>query len=416
MSSAPITRSWALLVGSAAFVVALATPNLLRAEATLVWLPEMVSDLSADGSFATGSFTGTAGIFRWSEAGGFEDLGLFPGSTNTQAHGISDDGRVIVGHARIDGLSRGFRWIEGEGFSLLPVGPPAGAKSVFAYDVSGDGLTVATVAGMSAELELDGVVYKFYTGSGAARWTEAFGYEYLGALSTSGNASVFGISADGSAATGGSWNDVELRDEAYRWTEAGGMQALGLVDPSHKSTAAHAISADGSTVVGGDTIWAVNNSRETEAFRWTEAEGMIGLGDLPGGDRQGTAFDVSGDGSFVVGRGSVGFVQGYPDYHAFVWDSQNGMRRVQDMLEQDYGLEFIGFKLIRARAISADGYTIAGNGASLNLERGWIAMLPRPEPAPQRSVKKRRCGGTGFGIVLWLPLLAWFKQRRQRRA
>ena len=39
------------------------------------------------------------------------------------------------------------------------------------------------------------------------------------------------------------------------------------------------VSADGSVVVGVSDFGS-----GPEPFRWTEAEGMVGLGDLPGGD------------------------------------------------------------------------------------------------------------------------------------
>ena len=41
--------------------------------------------------------------------------------------------------------------------------------------------------------------------------------------------------------------------------------------------------------------------RATEAFRWTTGGGMVGLGDLPGGNFYSDADGVSGDGSVVVG-------------------------------------------------------------------------------------------------------------------
>lgn len=48
---------------------------------------------------------------------------------------------------------------------------------------------------------------------------------------------------------------------------------LGFL-PSSEESFAKAISADGTTVVGTSGV---------EAFRWTAAEGMVGLSDLPGG-------------------------------------------------------------------------------------------------------------------------------------
>ena len=50
-----------------------------------------------------------------------------------------------------------------------------------------------------------------------------------------------------------------------------------------------------------------------EAFRWTQATGMVGLGDLPGGSFNSIAWGVSADGSVVVGTGKLnGFYFGSP--------------------------------------------------------------------------------------------------------
>lgn len=58
---------------------------------------------------------------------------------------------------------------------------------------------------------------------------------------------------------------------------------LGDLPGGYYASAARSVSADGATVVGNavtDTPFAV---RPIEAFRWTIDEGMVGLGDLPGG-------------------------------------------------------------------------------------------------------------------------------------
>ena len=56
------------------------------------------------------------------------------------------------------------------------------------------------------------------------------------------------------------------------------------------------VSADGSVVVGQG-----NSASGYEAFRWTSEGGMVGLGDLPGGTFESSAWGVSADGSVVVG-------------------------------------------------------------------------------------------------------------------
>ena len=51
--------------------------------------------------------------------------------------------------------------------------------------------------------------------------------------------------------------------------------------PGHNYSLAADISADGVVVVGSSGIV---NTAVGEAFRWSAVEGMIGLGDLPGGE------------------------------------------------------------------------------------------------------------------------------------
>jgi probable HAF family extracellular repeat protein len=78
------------------------------------------------------------------------------------------------------------------------------------------------------------------------------------------------------------------------------MVGLGDLPGGNFYSFAMDISADGSVVVGGSESGA-----GSEVFRWTNAEGMVGLGNLPGGDNS-YALGVSGDGSVVVG--SAGYL------------------------------------------------------------------------------------------------------------
>jgi hypothetical protein len=79
---------------------------------------------------------------------------------------------------------------------------------------------------------------------------------------------------------------------------AGGpsFQGLGDLPGGGFSSLAYDVSADGSTVVGNG-----ESASGTEAFRWRLDTGMQGLGDLPGGDFFSHAQDVSADGSVIVG-------------------------------------------------------------------------------------------------------------------
>jgi uncharacterized membrane protein len=66
---------------------------------------------------------------------------------------------------------------------------------------------------------------------------------------------------------------------------------------------------------------------------------------------------------------------------AYIWDSTNGMRSLQDVLT-DEGLDLTGWTLHVAHGISADGKTIVGWGVNPdgNTE-AWIAHVS-PVPIP----------------------------------
>src|SRR5262245_47092881 len=77
---------------------------------------------------------------------------------------------------------------------------------------------------------------------------------------------------------------------------------LGDLPGGGLSSFATGVSADGSVVVGSSSSATSGpNPDDREAFRWTAATGMVGLGFLPGGTFSDSgAFGVSADGSVVV--------------------------------------------------------------------------------------------------------------------
>jgi len=77
--------------------------------------------------------------------------------------------------------------------------------------------------------------------------------------------------------------------------QAASFRGLGFLDSSNPNIYSYArgVSADGSVVVGESGI---SNSNEIEAFRWTQEEGMVGLGFLAGSNSKYTnAWGVSAD-------------------------------------------------------------------------------------------------------------------------
>ena len=89
------------------------------------------------------------------------------------------------------------------------------------------------------------------------------------------------VSADGSVVVGFS-NTGFNREEAFRWTGADGMVSIGELPGGQARAKAMGVSADGSVIVGVDEIDASGTGDAdgwgTEAFSWTAAAGMVGLG------------------------------------------------------------------------------------------------------------------------------------------
>jgi probable HAF family extracellular repeat protein len=162
------------------------------------------------------------------------------------------------------------------------------------------------------------------------------------------------------------------------------MVALGDLPGGYFSSNASAVSADGEVVVG---VSAVENG--SEAFRWAEATGIVGLGYLVNEFRWSEATGVTADGSTVVGFAVVdAVVRSEGEFEqitnaAFIWDTDHGMRDLKTVLETEHELDLAGWQLTSAVDISDDGLVIAGNGINPQGQvEGWVVRLEAiPEPA-----------------------------------
>ena len=202
-------------------------------------------------------------------------------------------------------------------------------------------------------ISADGAVVVGESYSALGEPFEAFRWEndVMSSLTAPGDpffaSSAYAVSADGSFVVGLGYSQVKPFPEAFCWTASGGIYGLGGLPPVFAGSRAYGVSADGSVIVG-DILGA-----NIQAFRWTQEEGMVGLGDLTGFKRgYSIAYGVSADGSIIVGESAS--YKGVNE--AFRWTKEECM----------VGLGFLNVPAepddaeSQAKAISADGSVIVG--------------------------------------------------------
>jgi probable HAF family extracellular repeat protein len=311
--------------------------------------------VSADGATVvgtSGSANGYREAFRWTRPAGMQGLGHLPGAAFvSDAYAVSSEGSVAVGYSASDSDGgEAFRWTQAGRMVGLGDLPPVGFDFPSqAFGVSADGSVVVGTSNYSAGGGPIPVAGK------AFRWIEPEEMVGLGDVpGGSGISRAFGVSADGSVVVGKGNAAASFQAEdlgvACRWTESEGMVPLGFLPGGSDLSAATAVCAEGSVVVGYS-----RSGTGSEAFRWTAATDMVGLGylNLLPHWNESHANGVSADGSVIVGS-SAGT--------AFLWTATAGMRSVQSVLSEDFGVDLTGWTLQEAAGVSDDGNTLVGWG------------------------------------------------------
>ncbi len=157
------------------------------------------------------------------------------------------------------------------------------------------------------------------------------------------NSRATDVSADGSVVVGFARSDDTLDFEAFRWTEATGMVGLGSLQGGiFETSRGYAISPDGGTIVGES-----RSALGIEAFQYTQSAGMTGIGNLSQGPEPSVAYGVAANGDVVVGASGN---------QAFRWTPTDGMVGIGDL---PGGMDFSV-----SEAVSADGAVIVGSSRS----------------------------------------------------
>ncbi len=317
-----------------------------------------VNAVSGDGSTIVG-YTWISGSqtrpYRWTAAGGFEDLCCLGGdSSNNRAYGVSFDGSVIVGtFTRPDQLVRAFRWTVGGGMQEIVLGEEISQN---AAGVSADGLIVV---------------------GKNIRWTEPGQQDVIPHLGGNNTTFAVGVSADGQVVAGHSETSPNRYMHAFRWTPSGGTQDLGVTNGTE--SLGWGISANGALVFGE----ARDSQGFWRAFRWTSSLGMRDMGTL--GGPMSTSHGASADGAVIVGKSLI--TSQSSSLRAFRWTAATGMRDLKQELSNAGVTAVQNWTLAVAADVSDDGKVIVGWGypASLTPAQPWIVVYP---------------GGGGGGVSL----------------
>ncbi|HKE24482.1 MAG TPA: hypothetical protein VKB88_19095 [Bryobacteraceae bacterium] len=332
-------------------------------------------DMSADGTVAVGVWVspGTSGrAFRWTAAGGVDDIG---GDMDNVY--ISRDGKTIVGRAQdSQGIRSAAIWIGETAWKTLggvPHGvPDSRAVLSAAHGVSGDGSVVVGSAFVPP-----GHFHAF-------RWDTVSGMVDLGSLQ--GDDSVaWAVSADGSHIVGYDFYAHNLIGNGRRgvvfWE---GLERL--LHPFGRAGEAFATNADGSVVVGrfspGALVYLSSGSvaaPNATAYLYTAWNGQFtDLGAVwngsPGSnlaEYQAQPYGVSDDGQMVVGYTGK-YLRG-----ASLWTQRTGMVRIADYLTSQGVTSHDRWDLRLATYVSPDGKRIAGTGFDpAQAAYSWVVTLP----------------------------------------
>ncbi len=308
-------------------------------------LSNSTMSLSADGVIVgSGAFSPnfyTEAIRYTISNGAVSRLGHLPGDQYySEATAVSADGHVIIGQSEDDG----FRYTATEGMVSLGAGNIPSA-------LSADG---SVITGSDSE------------GKGF-RYTSQEGMTSLGFFSPSA------VSADGNVIAGNS------DSEAARYTDSEGVVDLGFIqhlnapdfaqidfDVASSYSSVSDISEDGDVIVGSSNTYAFKDTPFTnfsvnisEAFRYSDSEGMVGLGFLPaidGSFSYSNATSVSADGRIIVGNSNG---------EIFIWDAESNVMKSFEQQLIASGMNPMDWELYNA-FILKDGSAILGAGIHNN--------------------------------------------------
>lgn len=253
--------------------------------------------------------------------------------------------------------NQSFIWTEEDGLTLL-VAPPEFTSFIIG-DVADEGIAAAISYS-------DRESYKWASDSSMMKIAPIV--EQWG-----GRSRALGISADGSVVVGYyEFGDrfVQRREQPFRWTEAGGIVGLGQ-PPGRSTSRAVDVSSDGNVIAVQTEI--IGN---IEGFRWTATSGMVSIGNC-------VPLGISADGNAIVGH----FVNNN-SREAFRWTPATGI----------IGLGHVpGHIASEALAVSGNGNVVVGRSRITNEFEAAIWT----ENGPARLLQDVLTNDYGLDLTGW---------------
>jgi len=323
---------------------------------SLIWLGTLGGNSSiaydvSDNGVVVGRATNAAGqerAFRW-ENGFMRDLGTL-GGPSSSAYAVTPDGLIVVGAAQNSrGQSRAFRWVLNVGMTDL--GTLGGNNGSWAFAVSDNGNVV--VGG--SDISTGRPVIKPFVWENNQMTRLDIGDLFTDALGVSGAGDLVVIS---------SMSDYIPSRTAYLWIRPLNSDVELPPLPGAQEAWAHAISNDGTTIVGSSF-----DAAGAHAVRWDRSGSQFLVTALdPQRNIVSEALDVSRNGGVVVGE-----FQRQNLSYAFRWLRTRYI--IEDLNTAYASLLRDGSILRAALGISPNGRYIVGWGYNARTRRNEAFLL-----------------------------------------
>jgi uncharacterized membrane protein len=257
----------------------------------------------------------------------FRGLGDLPGgSYESNPWGLTPDGRIVVGDSQTSQGTKAFIWEAGVMTQLVDPPDSVGLLTT-ATSVSADGSYIAGTVGITSSTAQAAAV-----GGKIVRWH----YKVPELLGISPNAAflkALDSSADGTIIVGHG-RDSGNYHLGFRWEEGIWTE---ITSDTHQDCVLYSCSDNGSILAG----FLDNGSDAAEVVFRYEGGVLTELGGFPEGNFLGCAFNISGDGSMILGTAinysgqtACRWVNGVPEALLYL----EGLGAVHSILRRIIGL------------------------------------------------------------------------------